>query len=119
MASKKGRAVRPDPWETGKLGNDERYVRRASAADALQHWLRSRSALAWTVRFTTAAERQLSKLDRPVQRRFLNVTDEISQSNPRGRGKAMRDRLVSTRLLQHGLLILRPPSCSNRSVEQS
>ena len=33
MASKKGRAARPDPWETGELGNDERYVRRAGAAE--------------------------------------------------------------------------------------
>jgi hypothetical protein len=27
------RAARSDPWETGKLGNDERYARRVSAAE--------------------------------------------------------------------------------------
>jgi hypothetical protein len=30
MASKKART---NPWESGKLGNDERYVRRVSAAE--------------------------------------------------------------------------------------
>ena len=33
MASKKVRVTRPDPWETGELGNDGRYVRRTSAAE--------------------------------------------------------------------------------------
>jgi hypothetical protein len=33
MARTKKRAARSDPWETGKLGNDERYVRRVSAAE--------------------------------------------------------------------------------------
>ena len=33
MAKKKRSAARPDPWETGELGNDERYVRRASATE--------------------------------------------------------------------------------------
>lgn len=46
--------------------------------------------MAWIVRFTTAAERQLGKLDPPVQRRVLKILDEISQSNPRGRGKVMQ-----------------------------
>src|SRR2546422_2330146 len=64
--------------------------RRAGAAAAPQRSLRSRSALAWFVRFTAAAERQLGKLDRPVQRRVLNILDEISQGNPRERGKAMQ-----------------------------
>ena len=46
--------------------------------------------MAWLVRFTTAAERQLGKFDRPVQRRILNILDEVSQGNPRERGKAMQ-----------------------------
>ena len=46
--------------------------------------------MAWIVRFTTAAERQLGKLDRPVQRRLSKVLDEISRINPRDRGKAMQ-----------------------------
>ena len=46
--------------------------------------------MAWTIRFTTAAERQLSKLDRPVQRRILEVLEEIAQGDPRGKGKAMQ-----------------------------
>src|SRR5665213_3499199 len=33
MASKRRRAAGPDPWETGELGNDGRYVRRASPAE--------------------------------------------------------------------------------------
>ena len=33
MASKRGRAAGSDPWETGELGTDGRYVRRASAAE--------------------------------------------------------------------------------------
>jgi mRNA interferase RelE/StbE len=46
--------------------------------------------LAWTVSFTATAERQLGKLDRPVQRRILNILDQISQGNPRDRGKPMQ-----------------------------
>ena len=46
--------------------------------------------MAWTVRFTIAAERQLAKLDRPVQRRILKFLDEVSAGNPRARGKALQ-----------------------------
>ena len=46
--------------------------------------------MAWAVRFTAAAEKQLSKLDRPVQRRILEFLEEIAQGDPRGKGKAMR-----------------------------
>ena len=33
MATRKARVARPDPWETGELGNDPRYARRVSAAE--------------------------------------------------------------------------------------
>lgn len=46
--------------------------------------------MAWAVRFTAAAERQLGKLDRPVQRRILNFLEDIAQGSPRDRGKAMQ-----------------------------
>ena len=47
--------------------------------------------MAWTVRFTTAAEKQLSKLDRPVQRRVINFLEDIvAHGKPRESGKALR-----------------------------
>jgi len=46
--------------------------------------------LAWAVRFISAAEKQLSKLDRSVQRRILKFLEEIVQDNPRGTGKALQ-----------------------------
>jgi len=46
--------------------------------------------LTWAVRFTAAAEKQLSKLDRPVQRRILKFLEEIAQGDPRDKGKAMQ-----------------------------
>lgn len=46
--------------------------------------------MAWTVRFTAAAEKQLSKLDRPVQRRILKYLEELAQGDPRDKGKAMQ-----------------------------
>ena len=46
--------------------------------------------MAWTLRFTAAAEKQLSKLDRPVQRRMLKFLEELAQGDPRGKGKALR-----------------------------
>ena len=33
MAKTKKRTTRPDPWESGELGRDERFVRRMSAAE--------------------------------------------------------------------------------------
>ena len=46
--------------------------------------------MAWTVRVTAAAEKQLAKLDRPVQRRILNFLEAIARSSPRAKGKAMQ-----------------------------
>jgi len=46
--------------------------------------------LAWTARFTAAAEKQLSKLDRPIQRRILAFLEDLAQVNPRSKGKALR-----------------------------
>jgi mRNA interferase RelE/StbE len=46
--------------------------------------------LAWTARFTAAAEKQLSKLDRPIQRRILAFLEELVQGDPRSSGKALR-----------------------------
>ncbi len=46
--------------------------------------------MAGAVRFTAAAEKQLSKLDRPVQRRILRFLEEIAQDDARGKGKAMQ-----------------------------
>jgi mRNA interferase RelE/StbE len=46
--------------------------------------------LAWAVKFTSAAEKQLSKLDRPVQRRILDFLETFTQRNPRVKGKALR-----------------------------
>ena len=46
--------------------------------------------MAWTVRITTAAEKQLSKLDRSVQRRILAFLEKLAMSDPRAEGKAMR-----------------------------
>lgn len=46
--------------------------------------------MAWTVRFTSAAEKQLSKLDRPVQRRIVEFLQDLSEGDPRSSGKAMR-----------------------------
>ena len=46
--------------------------------------------MAWTVRFTSAAEKQLAKLDRPVQRRIISFLEDIArQSEPRHSGKAL------------------------------
>jgi mRNA interferase RelE/StbE len=46
--------------------------------------------LAWAVRFTAAAEKQLSKLDRPVQRRIVRFLEQLAQGDPRAKGKAMQ-----------------------------
>jgi mRNA interferase RelE/StbE len=46
--------------------------------------------LVWSARFTAAAEKQLSKLDRPIQRRILAFLEELAQSDPRSKGKALR-----------------------------
>lgn len=46
--------------------------------------------MAWSARFTAAAEKQLSKLDRPIQRRLLAFLEELVQGDPRSRGKALR-----------------------------
>lgn len=46
--------------------------------------------MGWAVRFTAAAEKQLSKLDRTVQCRILKFLEEIVQDDPRGKGKAMQ-----------------------------
>lgn len=46
--------------------------------------------MAWAVRFIAAAEKQLSKLDRPVQRRILKFLEELAQGNPRDKGKALQ-----------------------------
>jgi mRNA interferase RelE/StbE len=45
--------------------------------------------LAWTVKFTAAAEKQLSKLDRPVQRRIVAFLEQLAEGNPREKGKAL------------------------------
>jgi len=46
--------------------------------------------LAWTVRFTAAAEKQLSRLDRPIQRRILAFLELLVQGDPRSSGRALR-----------------------------
>jgi len=46
--------------------------------------------LAWTARFTPAAEKQLSKLDRLIQRRILAFLEELVQGDPRSSGRALR-----------------------------
>lgn len=46
--------------------------------------------MAWSVRFNAAAEKQLSKLDRQVQRRILKFLEEIAKCGPRGKGKALQ-----------------------------
>lgn len=46
--------------------------------------------MAWTVRFTSAAEKQLSKLDRQVQRRILDFLEKLVEGDPRDKGKAMQ-----------------------------
>ena len=46
--------------------------------------------MAWAVKFTAAAEKQLSKLDRPVQRRILKFLEDIAQTDPRGKGKVLQ-----------------------------
>ena len=46
--------------------------------------------MAWTVKVTTAAEKQLSKLDRPVQRRILLFLNDLAQGDPRGKDKALQ-----------------------------
>lgn len=46
--------------------------------------------MAWTVRITAAAEKQLSKLDRSVQRRILGFLETLALGDPRAKGKAMR-----------------------------
>lgn len=46
--------------------------------------------MVWTLRFTGAAEKQLSKLDRPVQRRILKFLEELAQGDVRAKGKAMQ-----------------------------
>ena len=39
--------------------------------------------MAWAARFTAAAEKRLSKLDRPIQRRILAFLEELVQGDPR------------------------------------
>jgi len=46
--------------------------------------------LAWAARFTAAAEKQLSKLDQPIQRRIVAFLEELVRGDPRRRGKALR-----------------------------
>lgn len=46
--------------------------------------------MAWAVRLTAPAGKQLSKLDRPVQRRILKFLEEIAQGDPRDKGKALQ-----------------------------
>ncbi len=46
--------------------------------------------MVWAVRFTAAAEKQLSKLDPPAQRRIINFLNDIAQGKPRDSGKALR-----------------------------
>lgn len=46
--------------------------------------------MAWAVRFTAAAEKQLSKLDRPAQRRILDFLESVADGDPRDKGKAMQ-----------------------------
>ena len=46
--------------------------------------------MAWAVRFTAAAEKQLAKLDRPVQRRILKFLENIVKGDPRDKGKALQ-----------------------------
>ena len=47
--------------------------------------------MAWTIRYTETAAKQLRKLDKPVARRALDFLDErIAKSqNPRDSGKAL------------------------------
>ena len=46
--------------------------------------------MAWTVRFTSAAEKQLSKFDRPVQRRIFDFLETVADGDPRDNGKALQ-----------------------------
>lgn len=46
--------------------------------------------MAWRLRFTAVAEKQLAKLDRLVQRRVVKFLEKIAQGDPRAKGKAMQ-----------------------------
>ena len=50
--------------------------------------------MAWTVEYTTAVERQLSRLDRQIARRIRNYMRErvATRDNPREIGKALHGR---------------------------
>lgn len=47
--------------------------------------------MAWTIRYTETAAKQLRKLDKPVARRILGFLDEriAKAQNPRDSGKAL------------------------------
>lgn len=51
-------------------------------------------ALAWTIELSEHAEKELSKLDRPVAKRIYRELIEIEQlDDPRSRGKALTGNL--------------------------
>ncbi len=47
--------------------------------------------MAWTIRYTETALKQLRKVDRPTARRLLDFLDErvAAQADPRSQGKAL------------------------------
>ena len=46
--------------------------------------------MTWAVKFTAAAEKQLAKLDRPVQRRIFKFLEDIVKGDPRDKGKTLQ-----------------------------
>ena len=54
--------------------------------------------MAWTIRYTDTAAKQLRKLDRPAARRIVDFLDErIAQAeNPRDTGKALTGPALRT-----------------------
>jgi len=52
--------------------------------------------LAWTIRFSDNAKRELQKLDKPLQRRITSfLTNRIQNTlNPRSTGKALQGQLA-------------------------
>lgn len=54
--------------------------------------------MAWTIRYTDTARKQLRKLDKPAARRILDFLDErvAGAQNPRDSGKALTGPMLGT-----------------------
>lgn len=52
--------------------------------------MKSGSTVAWTIKFTEKADKEMRKLDKPVSARILTALGEVSRlDDPRLRGKAL------------------------------